>query len=105
MFGENAGVCGCVQVCVGVHRHVWVCSVVYGYAWVCMSLRVCASGVWVYMGICGYTRVCLDVPGCAWVHVCGMNFQNTYWRLESLHQRTLIRILYEFFIFALSLLF
>ena len=67
MFGENAGVCGCVQVCVGVHRHVWVCSVVYEYAWVCMSLRVCASGVWVYMGICGCTRECLDVPGCAWV--------------------------------------
>ena len=26
----------------------------------------------------------------------GTNFQNSYWRLESLHQRTLIYILYEF---------
>ena len=26
-----------------------------------------------------------------------MNFQNIFWRLESIHQRTLIRILYEFF--------
>ena len=30
--------------------------------------------------------------------VCGMNSQNIYWRIESLHQRTLIGILYEFFI-------
>ena len=31
------------------------------------------------------------------VHVCGMNFQNFFRRIEFLHQRTLIRILYEFF--------
>ena len=29
--------------------------------------------------------------------MCGMNFQNFFRRIESLHQRTLIRILYEFF--------
>ena len=42
--------------------------------------------------------------GCVWVWVgvlgcgqlCGMNFQNFFRRIESLHQRTLIRILYEF---------
>ena len=35
----------------------------------------------------------MDVCECVW----GMNSQNIYWRIESLHQRTLIRILYEFF--------
>ena len=35
----------------------------------------------------------MEVLRCVW----GMNFQNIYWRIESLHQRTLIRILYEFF--------
>ena len=33
---------------------------------------------------------------CMCVYVCGMNFQNFFRRIESLHQRTLIRILYEF---------
>ena len=28
--------------------------------------------------------------------VCGMNFQNFFWRIESLYQRTLIRIQYKF---------
>ena len=45
-------------------------------------------------------RVCVDMHGCA--HVCGMNFQNFFWRIESLHQRTLIRILYEFFLLDFS---
>ena len=40
-------------------------------------------------------RVCMDMHGCA--NVCGMNFQNFFRRIESLHQRTLICILYEFF--------
>ena len=44
----------------------------------------------VYVGVHGCARV---VCNC----MCGMNFQNAYWRLESLHQRTLIPILYEFF--------
>ena len=41
-----------------------------------------------------YARVCVDMQGCA--HLCGMNFQNFFRRIESLHQRTLICILYEF---------
>ena len=51
------------------------------------GVRGCA---WMRMGVCG----------CAWVCecVCGMISQNIYWRIESLHQRTLIRILYEFFV-------
>ena len=51
------------------------------------SLRECAL---VYAGVCGS----------AWVStsVCGMNSQNMYWKIESLHQRTLIHILYEFLI-------
>ena len=40
--------------------------------------------------------VCAEVLGCLWV--CVWDSQNTYWRIESLNQRTLIRILYEFFI-------
>ena len=40
----------------------------------------------------------VGVGGCRQVRaVCGMNFQNFFQRIESLHQRTLIRILYEFF--------
>ena len=38
----------------------------------------------------------MDMHGCT--HVCGMNFQNFFWIIESLHQRTLIRIQYEFFL-------
>ena len=43
-------------------------------------------------GVRGYVQVCVGVQGCAQVcaEVCkcmfGMNFQNTYWRLESLRQ-------------------
>ena len=35
-----------------------------------------------------------SLGGCA--HVCGINFKNFFQRIESLYQRTLIRILYEF---------
>ena len=56
------------------------------------SERRCAQ---VCAGMQGCARVCVDMHGCG--HVCGMNFQNFFWRIESLHQRTLIRILYEFF--------
>ena len=44
----------------------------------------------------------MGVCGCAWVCecVCGMISQNIYWRIESLHQQTLIRILYEFLYLA-----
>ena len=45
-------------------------------------------------------RVWADVHGCA--NVCGMNFQNFFQRIESLHQRTLIRILYEFLCYLVN---
>ena len=53
-------------------------------------------------GVCAGMCGCEPVCGCVWVGVggcgqlCWMNFQNFFWRIESLHQRTLIRILYEF---------
>ena len=51
-------------------------------------------------------RGCAWMCGCVWVCkcVCGMISQNIYWRIESLHQRTLIRILYEFFAFDMKLM-
>ena len=74
VWGEH----GCVRV--------WVCPGVRGDLWVCAGVHGCGSG---------------QKGGCAGVHgrmhVYGMNFQNFFWRIESLHQRTLIRILYEFF--------
>ena len=42
------------------------------------------------MAMCGCAQVCVDMHGC------GMYFQNFFWRIESLHQRTLIRFLYKF---------
>ena len=81
-----ARVCACVggyaQVYTGVHGCAWVREGVHGCA------RVCA-------GVCGCESVCTGVGGYAWVCVC-MNFQKIFWRIESLHQRTLISILYEF---------
>ena len=56
-----------------------------GYVW---GVREC---VWVCESVRGGARVCVDMHGC------GMYFQNFLWRIESLHQRTLIRFLYEFF--------
>ena len=50
-------------------------------------------------GVHGCARLCTGVRRFARRYACvgGMNFQNFLWRIESLHQRTLIRILYEFF--------
>ena len=69
----------CARVCTGVceRRHALVC----GCGWV---------------DVCGCGRVWVGVGGCG--QLCRMNFQNFFYRIESLHQRTLIRILYEFFI-------
>ena len=75
----GAGVRSCAQVRVGVRQCAWVCIGVHECAWVCNGVRGC---VWKCLGVCEC--------------VCGMNFQNTYWRIESLHQWTLICILYEF---------
>ena len=88
----SVGVCGCARVCTGVHGCVQVCASVRvcagvdGYVWVCAGVRRCVR-------VC--TGVCVDMH--RYTHVCGMSFQNFFWRIESLHQRTLIRILYEFF--------
>ena len=81
-----AGVCRCGRVCVGVRECVQV------YA----SVHLC---VLVWEGVHGCEQVCVDMHRCA--YVCGMNFQNFFRRIESLHQRTLIRILYEFFFLIL----
>ena len=101
MCGMCAGVCGCVQVCSGVLRCARVCAGVHGRAQVHANVHTCmwvCAGGWVWyarvcMGVCGSVRKCEGVCKC----VCWMNFQNIFWRLDSIHQRTLIRILYEFF--------
>ena len=77
MCGVSMDECGCGRVCVGVRRCVFVFP----------SVRWCAW-VWVWAEGGG---------GHGDVHVWGMNFKNFFWRIESLNQRTLIRILYEFF--------
>ena len=107
------GVCGYARVCMGVHGCVWVCADVSRCTRVCAGVReyerVCAGMhrcAQVCLGVRVCTRMCVGVRGYAWVcmgmqrfaHVCGMNFQNFFRRIESLHQRTLIRILYEFYL-------
>ena len=67
------GVRVCAGVGAGVRRSAPVCSGVCG----------CEGSVQKYLGVCEC--------------VCWMNFQNIFWRLESIHQRTLIHIVYEFF--------
>ena len=97
-------VCGCAQVCPGVPGCAQVCT---GCVQVYLGVRGC-TGVCAVMhgcsvGVCT-VQVCERVRGCAWVCVivrrfapgyacmCGMNFQNFFRRIESLHQWTLIRI-------------
>ena len=93
------GLCRCVWVCAGVGNCVPVCAVLRRCGWVWAGVRQCA---WVCMGVLECAMLCAGVQGCVWKClgvcecVCGMNFQNTYWRIESLDQWTLIRILYEF---------
>ena len=70
----------------GISGYVWG---VYEFVAECAGMHGCARGVR------GGAGVCVDMHGCT--HVCGMNYQNFFLRIESLHQRTLIRILYEFF--------
>ena len=69
----------------GISGHQWVCV---GCVRVCKSVRGCAR---VCGGVHRRAQVCVDMYGC------GMYFQNFFWRIESLHQRTLICILYKFF--------
>ena len=90
VWGECLGVCGCAWV-FGGWVQVW--EGVRGCVLVCAGVRVCA-------GVCNCARVRVGVRRFAlgYACMCGMNFQNFFRRIESLHQRTLIRILYEFFI-------
>ena len=79
-----ARVCGgCARVCADMRECARVCAGVEGSAWVCVGVHRCA-------------QVCVDMHGY------GMYFQNFFWRIESLHQRTLIRFLYEFFLLHFS---
>ena len=77
------GVCGVggwyVVICAGVYRCVLGCA---GGVRVCAGMHGCAL---VCAGIQGWAWVCVEVLRCAWVWegVCGMNFQNTFWRIES----------------------
>ena len=82
---------GCAQAYADVCRCVWVYFDVRGCALVCAGVHECAL---VYAGVRGCVQKFLGVCECVW----GMNFQNIYWRIESLHQQTLICILYEFFL-------
>ena len=91
MCGVCAGVQECAQVCVGVRRCAQVYMGVQGCGRECMDVRGCMQ---VGLGVRGCAQVYVDMHGCA--YTCGMNFQNFFWRIEALHQRTLIRILYEF---------
>ena len=64
----------------GVSRYVWgVCGCVQ----VCMGMPGCVG---VGLGMCGSVQVCAYTHGVhryGCVGGCGMNFQNTFWRLES----------------------
>ena len=67
---------------VGILVCVRMCADVHGCIGMCVGMRRCVR---VYESVHRFTQVCVGVsgcwPGCA--SVCGMNFQNTYWRLES----------------------
>ena len=69
----SVGICG---VCAGVRGCARVCAahagLVRGYAQVYVDVCVIVSGC---------TRVCVGVCRCA--QLCGMNFQNFFWRIES----------------------
>ena len=83
---------GCMWVCVGVLgcRQQRVYVDVRGYTRVCAGVRSVDRCVQVCAGVCKSALVSASV--CV-----GWILRNIYWRIESLHQRTLIRILYEFF--------
>ena len=66
-----AGVRGCMQMCAAMPQCGMVFADVHGCAQVFTGL--CAYA-WLFVGT-GYAWVCMDV--------CGMNFQNSYWRLDS----------------------
>ena len=67
---------------VGVPRFVGVCADVPGCTWVYAGVRGCTQ---VYADVHGYAQLYLGVGGCVRKCdcLCRMNFQNTYWRLDS----------------------
>ena len=84
-------------VCAGMRGYARVYAGMRGYAWVCAGVHGCA----------GCAQLCAGVRRFAqeYACMCGMNFQNFFQRIESLHQRTLIlHILYEFFALVISCL-
>ena len=113
--GECMGACGCARVCAGRHGYAWgMCGYARVSVGVCGCMREFKGVHGVHgVGVCGqvwpsvhrWAQVCVSVHwytqvcGSAWVStsVCVMNSQNNYWRIESLHLRTFISILYEFF--------
>ena len=90
-----AGVRGCARVYLGVRGCAQVCAGVLGCVRVCMGVRWVCAGV---HGCAGCAQLCAGVHRFAqeYACMCGMNFQNFFWRIESLYQRTLIRIQYKF---------
>ena len=92
--------CKCARMCAGVRRCAQVCAGVHRCAHVCIGVRVCTSVRCcerLYLGVSKCAQVCMCACGC----VCEMNFQNTFWRLDFYHQRIIVRILCEFFLFKL----
>ena len=83
------GVCKCVGVCDGVRLCSLVCPGVSGCVWVgawgCECARVCMGMLCPQVCVCVFRYVYASMHGLARasVSVCGMNFQNTFWRLES----------------------
>ena len=77
--GVCDGVRLCSLVCPGVSRCVRVC------AWGCECARVCMDMLCPQVCVCVFRYVYASMHGLARasVSVCGMNFQNTFWRLES----------------------
>ena len=61
-----AGDCKCALLCAGLH---W-CAGVYKYLLLCAAIPGCK-------------QVCSGVHVCVCAGVCKMNFQNTFWRLDS----------------------
>ena len=68
------------QTQISISGHMWcVCAACAGVGGLGGGVGLVWERVWAGVHRCG--------------NVCGMNFQNFFQRIESLHQRTLIRIL------------
>ena len=85
---------GYARVRAYVRGCVLVCASLCGFAKMYVNFCGCAQ---VCVGVCGCARVCTGVRGCAWSVRMGVGSIFRISSGESLHQRTLIRILYKFF--------